>query len=374
MTTFTIPAAQLRTAADWVARVIPNHPPVLILGGLLVTAGYDDHITLAGFDYEQHATLTIPALSVATSGRFLLPAPFLVAVAKAAGKADLTVTADHTYVELKAGRSSWGCPVLHVEDYPELPDLGDPVGEVDAELWHTAIRRVLPAASRDMTLPMLTGVQLTSTPDTLTLAATDRYRLAVAEVEWKPTDPDAEPLNMVVPAELMGLALRAPAAGTVQLTATGSLIGMATDQRAITSRLLDVEFARWRQLLSDPGDWWARVPVGDLTRAIDQVTLADKSTSATLDVNGPDLTVKVNNSGRTAEAHCEISSSGEPISIVFNASWLKDALTAAAAGPRADDQPDEVTFHFGGPTKPALILGPDPTYRHLLMPIREPGA
>ena len=51
-----------------------------------------------------------------------------------------------------------------------------------------AIAQVVPAASRDDTLPMLTGVCLDIDGDALTLAATDRYRLAVGTVPWHPAD------------------------------------------------------------------------------------------------------------------------------------------------------------------------------------------
>ena len=53
---------------------------------------------------------------------------------------------------------------------------------MDGGLLGAAIGQVGPAASRDDTLPMLTGVCLDIDGDTLTLAATDRYRLAVRDV------------------------------------------------------------------------------------------------------------------------------------------------------------------------------------------------
>ena len=49
--------------------------------------------------------------------------------------------------------------------------------------------QVVPSASRDDTLPMLTGVCLDIDGGTLTLAATDRYRLAVREMPWAAARP-----------------------------------------------------------------------------------------------------------------------------------------------------------------------------------------
>ena len=47
------------------------------------------------------------------------------------------------------------------------------------------------AAGRDDTLPMLTGIRLEIDGARLTLAATDRFRLAVRELDWSPEDRDA---------------------------------------------------------------------------------------------------------------------------------------------------------------------------------------
>ena len=60
-----------------------------------------------------------------------------------------------------------------------------------------AAAQVVPAASRDDTLPMLTGVCLDIDGETLTLAATDRYRLAVRDVRWDPAVPGLRAAAMV---------------------------------------------------------------------------------------------------------------------------------------------------------------------------------
>ena len=58
--------------------------------------------------------------------------------------------------------------------------------EVEAASWRCQRLSQFAAASRDDTLPMLTAVCLDVRDETLTLAATDRYRLAVKDVRWEP--------------------------------------------------------------------------------------------------------------------------------------------------------------------------------------------
>src|SRR3712207_9055489 len=78
---------------------------------------------------------------------------------------------------------------MAVEDYPALPALPDETGVIGADLFAEAVGQVAVAAGRDDTLPMLTGVRLEIEDDLVTLAATDRYRLAVREVASRAEPP-----------------------------------------------------------------------------------------------------------------------------------------------------------------------------------------
>ena len=78
---------------------------------------------------------------------------------------------------------------MPVDDYPKLPTMPTTAGTVDSAEFATAVGQVAVAAGRDDTLPMLTGVRLEIDGEKLTLAATDRYRLAVRELDVEPVRP-----------------------------------------------------------------------------------------------------------------------------------------------------------------------------------------
>src|SRR5690606_23853463 len=65
-------------------------------------------------------------------------------------------------------------------------------GTVAADVFAEAISQVTVAASKDDTLPLLTGVKVEISGETMTLMATDRYRLALRELTWNPSSPGAE--------------------------------------------------------------------------------------------------------------------------------------------------------------------------------------
>ena len=154
-------------------------------------------------------------------------------------------------------------------------------GTVEGPEFAAAVAQVAVAAGRDDTLPMLTGVRLEIDGDTLTLAATDRYRLAVRELTWSPGDPSAAPVAVLVPARTLADAAKSLAhseALTIAL-AGGASSGSSTGEGIIgfsgtsggrasraTTRLLDATFPAYRSLL--PKEWAsdAEVAVGPAGR------------------------------------------------------------------------------------------------------------
>ncbi|MFP1625669.1 hypothetical protein ACLB9X_10950 [Streptomyces sp. 5K101] len=78
------------------------------------------------------------------------------------------------------------------------------MGTLDAQTFLAKLNRVLRTADHDETLPTLTGVQMTLEGETLAMAATDRYRFAVAEVPATATvQPLEKPLTALIPAGIL---------------------------------------------------------------------------------------------------------------------------------------------------------------------------
>ena len=103
------------------------------------------------------------------------------------------VTVEGRRVSLTCGSARFSLPTLAVEDYPTLPTLPEETGVISADLFAEAIGQVAVAAGRDDTLPMLTGIRVEISGDTVVLAATDRFRLAVRELTWSTSSPTWRP-------------------------------------------------------------------------------------------------------------------------------------------------------------------------------------
>ena len=201
----------LGEAVAWVARALPSRPVVPVLAGLRLAAE-DGSLALSCFDYEVSARVRVAA-EVAEPGTALVPGRLLAEITRSLPPQPAEFTSDADSVSLSCGSAEFTLVALPAEEYPALPEPPAAAGTVDGGVLAAAIAQVVPAASRDDTLPMLTGVCLDFDGATLTLAATDRYRLAVRELPWEPASAGLRAAALV-PARTLAEAARTMAAGT----------------------------------------------------------------------------------------------------------------------------------------------------------------
>lgn len=211
MTRVTLNGADLHAAVAWAAGLCPARPSVPVLAGIRLDAT-DVGVRLSAFDWDTAGTVDASAW-VTDPGSLLVSGRLLASVAKTVAKeADVTLTADPgaPVMTVSCGKAArWELPLIDLDDYPTLPTGGDPVGTVSADELGDALARVLPAVSGDVQPPSLRGVALSATADgPMILAATDRYRLAVAELDWTPSGGQAID-EVMVPTELFVAAMTA---------------------------------------------------------------------------------------------------------------------------------------------------------------------
>ena len=239
------------------------------------------------------------------------------------------------------GAARFTLPTMPVEDYPRLPSMPTTAGTVDSATFATAVSQVAVAAGRDDTLPMLTGVRLEIDGPRITLAATDRYRLAVRELDWTPENPSAEPAQVLVPARTLSDAAKSlshSSTMTLALSAGGAgegIIGFAgsTNGRAsrATTRLLDATFPAYRSLL--PNEWssTAEITVAPLVEAVRRVALvADRNTPVRLEFSPTGCRCRPAATTRDARRRTSRSAStASAITTAFNPQFLLDGLARA---------------------------------------------
>ena len=89
-------------------------------------------------------------------------------------------------MELVCGSARFTLQTLPVSDYPTLPSMPESTGSVPSTTFAQAVAQVVVAAGRDELLPVFTGVRVEIEGETISLLATDRYRMALKELSWQP--------------------------------------------------------------------------------------------------------------------------------------------------------------------------------------------
>ena len=378
---FRVERDALADAVTWAARSLSTRPTMPVLAGLLLTIS-GEQLTVSGFDLEASTEVDLN-VSAGEDGQALVSGRLLADITKALPPHPVDVTLDGSRLSIVCGAARFTLPTMPVEDYPRLPNMPTTAGTVDSAAFATAVSQVAIAAGRDDTLPMLTGVRLEIDGSRITLAATDRYRLAVRELDWTPENPSAEPAQVLVPARTLSDAAKSlshSSTMTLALSAGGAgegIIGFAgsTNGRAsrATTRLLDATFPAYRSLL--PSEWssTAEITVAPLVEAVRRVALvADRNTPVRLEFSteGLSLSAGGDDEGR-AEENLEVSYDGEPITTAFNPQFLLDGLAAVTAS--------SARLLFTSPNKP-VVLRPDAAdaetsgdYTYVMMPVRLPG-
>jgi DNA polymerase-3 subunit beta len=371
----------LADAVVWTARSLPARPPMQVLLGLLLDV-QEDGLAVSAFDYEVSSRIELPA-TVAEAGRVLVPGRLLADIVRSLPPQPVELRLEGARVVLTCGAARFTLPTLPVEDYPALPDMPTTTGALASDAFAAAVAQVAIAAGRDDTLPVLTGVRVEIEGEQLTLAATDRYRLAVRTLTWRPEEPGLS-ATALVPARTLAETAKALTGGaevTLALAAGSSGDGMigfeggpAGSLRRTTSRLLEGEFPKYRSLLPSESSATAEVPTVQLVEAVKRVALvAARNAPVRLGFSADGLVLEAGGADDAqASERLECGWEGaEPLQIAFNPAYLLDGLAAVDS--------DATTLSFTGPTRPAVLTGKRDgdaalaDYRYLLMPVRLSG-
>jgi DNA polymerase-3 subunit beta len=219
----------------------------------------------------------------------------------------------------------------------------------------------------------------------ISLLATDRYRMALKDLTWTPAA-QLGPTHALVPGKVLADAAKSMVASeriTVCLAdfaAGEGLIGFEAEAngvaRQITTRLLDGEFPKVRNLMNIPDDMTVRVNTQDLMAAVRRVALvAEKNTSLRMRIDQDCLTLEAAR-GDQAQATEVVSAlvdyAGDTPPLTeagFNPHYLLDVLSVI------DTTYTQIAFTGSG--KPCLLKAlpnldsePSEDYRHVIMLMR----
>lgn len=373
-------SGRLAEAATFAARHTASASASPAVTGLRLSTAYDDGeagLVLSGYDYEAASTITVP-VEVREPGEVLLPGRTFAEIVRSLPPGPLELSTRGGGVDITAGPIEFALPTLPLEEYPTLPKVPEPAGGIEADPLARAAQHLAKVAMRDDVVPVMSATQLEFGADRLSLMSSDRYRIAIHELPWKP-DADELPASALVPARLLAEAAKALDRGAVARLGFRDLedgvLALSDDQRTTTMRLIDGNYPALRRKVPTEFTGTVTLPVEDLRAAIRRVCIvADRYSAVVLTIGSDEVEVgaagDVDTFGRQRLAS---RLDGDGATVGFNAGYLLDGLDALS-------QP-WVRLGFQEGLRPALMVGaesPDevpeePAVRYVSMPRRLTG-
>jgi DNA polymerase-3 subunit beta len=364
---FSVPHERLLSRLLLAGRAVSTRSAMPSLGGILVTAT-GGSVELRATDMEVGLSLALDA-EVGTEGSALLPGRLLVDVVRslpAGEQVAVEMRPEQRDVEITAGTARFHLRTLPAEDFPRLPQLDADTMTMPAGAFADTVERVARAASRDEVRPILTGILVSAEEKTLTMVATDSYRLSVKHTELE--EPVAQALEANVPARALRELARIVAsegAEEVEIALPGNQVLFRAGGVVLSSRLIEGQFPSHKQLIPESFDHEVRLPREEFLDAARRVSqLAQRNAPLRLAFADEELTIAAETPevGDASEA-MPAPYSGEALEIAFNPEFLVAGIESV--------ETDEIVVRITSPLRPGLLepLGRE-DFRYLVMPIR----
>jgi len=351
---------ELSRGLQTVLRSVGARAGIPALSGVLIELT-DTDLTLTTTDLE--LTTRVRLNLTGEAGKILLPARLLAEIVRSLPSEEVELVTDNGSVRVVGGRARFEIRSLAPEDFPRVEVSGDTRAlSVDGKLLSTALGQVGPAASRDETRPVLTGVLFEGAGNELRIVATDSYRLGLRSLS---VDGAADTKVLVPARAVLEVARLSGGESSVRIDIASAQAGFHIGDVVIQSRLIEGEFPAYSQLL--PQDLPAKLTVskGPFLESLKRVAvLAQDATPVFLELmaEGIRLTCHAQGLGEGAE-EVEGTYNGEEMRVAFNAGYLEAGMTAVES--------DDVEIEFTDSQRLALVHAPgDRTFQYLLMPIR----
>ena len=366
-------------AVSFAVKLLPQRTTLPILSGVLIQAG-DEGLVLSSFDYEVSSKTEIKA-DVEEPGTVLVSGRLLAEIAGRLPNAPVRVATDESRISVSCGSATFTLLSMPVEEYPSIPEVGAESGVVPAEEFATAVAQVAVAASRDDVTPVITGVQLEVRENSLGLVATDRYRVAVREIDWDggAVGGEQESITALVPARtLQEVGKTFGHSGTISVAITSrddrELIAFSADKKTVTSLLIKGNFPPVRRLFPDTVDNHAVMNTVELIEATRRVALVlEREAALRYSFTADGLTLEAIGSEQAqASETVDAIMTGDDTIVSLKPQFLLDGLSAVHS--------EFVRISFTkteNPNKPGPVLitsqssreqAADDSYRYLLQP------
>lgn len=364
----------LSKALSITSRFISTRALLPVLANVLLK-GDKTKLIVSGTNLETSASISLGA-KIKEDGELTIPAKNFFEIVS-----NLTLGTIHLMSEkesLKIVGSGFTGKILgmNASDFPKVPQTIKKDESID--LSKTEFLNALPqvsfAVSSDEARPVLTGILFILSKKSLSLVATDGFRLSRKIINLEGVGKE---IKTVIPKNILLEVSRVGEENEnilLEVKEKEKQVVFGLDNLILSSRVLEGEFPDFEKIIPKNSSVKVRVDKEELLRAVKLASVFARDSANIVKIKIMKDFIKlsaessqVGNQETIIDAKVEPSfaeaSADKGFEISFNYKFLEDFLRAVVG--------EEVVMEFNNASSPGVFADPkDPTYLHLIMPVK----
>lgn len=360
----TVSESDLVNAINTVYRAVPSKTTMNILKCILIDAA-GQKITFIANDMELGIQTSIEG-TIEEKGIVAVDADILSGIVRKLPDGDVLIeTTDKSQVRIKCGSAKFEIGCNDGLEFTRLPEIEKNEGiNVSEFTFREIINRTIFSISDNDSNKLMTGELLEIKDGNMRIVGLDGHRIAIRRTELNGSYSDR---RVVIPGKTLGEVakiLPGDMDKQVSIFFTNKQVLFEFDETLVVSRLIDGEYFRIDQILSDDYETKMTVNRQELQSCIDRALLlvreGDKK-PVVFSVTPANVEIMISTDLGRMDENIVCNSEGREIMIGFNPKFLLDALRAI------DDE--EIDMYFVNPKAPCFIRNTEQTYNYVVLPV-----
>jgi len=354
----------LLSGVQIVSKAVPNKTTMSILECILVDASRGV-ITLTANDMELGIETTIEG-NIIEKGIIALDAKIFLEIVRKLPDNDITIETDNNYkTTITCEKAKFNIIGKSGDDFSYLPAVEKEESiSISQFTLKEVVRQTIFSISDNDNNKLMTGELFDIKGNELKVVSLDGHRISIRKIELKN---EYSPRKVVVPGKTLNeisKILSGDADKDVNIFFTSKHIVFEFDNTVVVSRLIEGEYFRIEQMLSNDYETKFVVNKKEFLNCIDRATLLVKEGDKKpiiMNITDTNMELKINSIVGSMNEDIDIEKQGKDIMIGFNPKFLIDALRVI------DDE--NVTLYMMNPKAPCFIKNDEQSYIYLILPV-----
>ena len=371
---FDISKDELVKSLSIVMKGVSTHFTLPIYSCVLISA-QDGAITLHTADSETFVKSTTPAF-IEEEGQAVIPAKLFNDIVKSFPNEAVRVqtAGQSNQAIVSCSSSSFTINAFQPEDFPSFPEVQSSSQiTIPSKSAEQMVKSVSYALSTDINRPIMTGILLEIANGTITMVATDSYRVAKIQ---KFLNDEADGISVVVPGSIFrDVVNSASLEDSLTIGYTENQIIFTFGTTSFVTRRIEGNFPNYQRVFPTEHTTSFRVPTAQLIDAIKRIRILVnasplKNSSIKLSISPEEGMVVISANFVDLGAGVEripATIEGEKLDISFNPGYILDGLSAVIT--------DETVAEFTTNARPGVFRtaqnDENTDFRYLIMPVRS---